>query len=230
MIKYISGLDESKTGKLDTTISAETDTLADQYTWTLTTPDGSLLNVGSGQGKQVVFTLTNFLQPVASSNGAYTITVDPKVERKQGGEIDPTMESKGIETETFSISSPVDDRIAIYTPFVSSITDIKNDEISLGTSWNELKEKLTNQIKEDYYLPIDTFRNDKRDLNTFLHFGDDKMLLTTNVKTDKETFEELPYSAIFKLYEPLPDDIEEKDKVYIVREILPQITETVELN
>ena len=237
MIKYISGLDESKTGKLDTTISAETDTLADQYTWTLTTPDGSLLNVGSGQGKQVVFTLTNFLQPVASSNGAYTITVDPKVERKQGGEIDPTMESKGIETETFSISSPVDDRIAIYTPFVSSITDIKNDEISLGTSWNELKEKLTNQIKEDYYLPIDTFRNvnityninDKRDLNTFLHFGDDKMLLTTNVKTDKETFEELPYSAIFKLYEPLPDDIEEKDKVYIVREILPQITETVEL-
>ena len=118
MIKYISGLDESKTGKLDTTISAETDTLADQYTWTLTTPDGSLLNVGSGQGKQVVFTLTNFLQPVASSNGAYTITVDPKVERKQGGEIDPTMESKGIETETFSISSPVDDRIAIYTPFV----------------------------------------------------------------------------------------------------------------
>ena len=195
MIKYISGLDESKTGKLDTTISAETDTLADQYTWTLTTPDGSLLNVGSGQGKQVVFTLTNFLQPVASSNGAYTITVDPKVERKQGGEIDPTMESKGIETETFSISSPVDDRIAIYTPFVSSITDIKNDEISLGTSWNELKEKLTNQIKEDYYLPIDTFRNvnityninDKRDLNTFLHFGDDKMLLTTNVKTDKET-------------------------------------------
>jgi hypothetical protein len=55
MIKYISGLDESKTGKLDTTISAETDTLADQYTWTLTTPDGSLLNVGSGQGKQVVF-------------------------------------------------------------------------------------------------------------------------------------------------------------------------------
>ena len=55
------------------------------------------------------------------------------------------------------------------------------------------------------------------------------MLLTTNVKTDKETFEESPYSAIFKMYEPLPDEIEEKDKVYIVREILPQVTETVEL-
>ena len=238
MIKLTNnGLDSGKVGKLDSAIAFETTTLADQYTWTLTTPDGRLIDVGSGQGKQVVFTLTNFLQPVASSNGAYIITVDPKVERNQGGENDPTMQSLGIETETFSISSPTDDRIAIYTPFVSSITDIKNDEISLSTSWNELKDKISGQITEDYNSPTDTFRNvsityninNKRDLNTFLHFGDDKMLLTTNVKTDKETFEESPYSAIFKMYEPLPDEIEEKDKVYIVREILPQVTETVEL-
>ena len=237
MIKYISGLDESKTGKLNTAIAFETNTLADQYLWSLTKPDGGILGVSSGQGKQVVFTLTNFLQPVASNNGTYTITVDPKVERKQGGEADPTMESLGTETETFIIGSVVDDRIAIYTPFVSSIIDIKNDEISLGTSWNELKEKLTNQIEIPNLSPTDVFRhinityniNNKRDLNTFLHFGDDKMLLTTNVKTDKETFEDSPYSAIFKLYEPLPPDITEKDKVYIVREILPQVTEIVEL-
>ena len=237
MIKYISGLDESKTGKLNTAIAFETNTLADQYSWSLTKPDGGILSVSSGQGKQVVFTLTNFLQPVASNNGTYTITVDPKVERKQGGEADPTMESLGTETETFIIGSVVDDRIAIYTPFVSSIIDIKNDEISLGTSWNELKEKLTNQIEIPNLSPTDVFRhinityniNNKRDLNTFLHFGDDKMLLTTNVKTDKETFEDSPYSAIFKLYEPLPPDITEKDKVYIVREILPQVTEIVEL-
>ena len=237
MIKLISGLDESKVGKLDTAISFETDTVADTYQWVLTKPDGGTLNVGSGQGAQVVFTLTNVIQQTAENNGNYTITVDPKVERKQGGESDPTMESLGTETYPFSINSPIDERTAIYTPFVSSIIDIKNDEISLGTSWNELKQKLVNQIEEDNLLPIDTFKNinityninNKRDLNTFLHFGDDTMLLTTNVKTDSETFKDSPYSAIFKLYEPLPDDISEKDKVYIVREILPQVTETVEL-
>jgi hypothetical protein len=31
------------------------------------------------------------------------------------------------------------------------------------------------------------------------------------------------------MYEPLPAEINEKDKVYIVREILPVLTETVEL-
>ena len=31
------------------------------------------------------------------------------------------------------------------------------------------------------------------------------------------------------LSEPLPEDLEEKDNVYVVREILPQYTETVEL-
>ena len=231
------GLDANSEGKLDKAISFITDTVADQYHWLVTKPDGGILNVGSGQGAQVVFTLTNFIQQIAVNNGGYTITVDPKVERKQGGESDPTMESLGTETYPFSINSPIDERIPIYTPYVSSIIDIKNDEISLGTSWNELKEKISNQIEEDNLLPIATFKNinityninDKRDLNTFLHYGDDTMLLTTNVKTDSETFKDSPYSAIFKLYEPLPADITEKDKVYIVREILPQVTETVEL-
>ena len=36
-------------------------------------------------------------------------------------------------------------------------------------------------------------------------------------------------TTVSLLYEPLPDDIEEKDKVYIAREVLPQITEIVEL-
>ena len=201
MIKLISGLDQSKKGKLDTAISFITDTAADQYTWSLTKPDGNFLNVGSGQGKQVTFTLTNFLQPLAVNNGTYIISVDPRDERKQGGDLDPTMESLGTETYIFSIDSQVDDKKAIYTPFVSSIIDIKDNEISLGTSWNELKEKISNQITEDNLLPSDKFTNvsityninDKRDLNTFLHFGDDKMLLTTNVKTDSKTFEDSPY-------------------------------------
>ena len=66
-------------------------------------------------------------------------------------------------------------------------------------------------------------------LNTFLHFGEDNKLLVTNVETDDVTFKSTPHSGIFKLYKPLPDDIEKGDKAFIVREILPQLTETVEL-
>ena len=34
---------------------------------------------------------------------------------------------------------------------------------------------------------------------------------------------------VYKTYEPLPDDINDKDFVYVVTEILPPLTETVEL-
>ena len=39
--------------------------------------------------------------------------------------------------------------------------------------------------------------------------------MITNVKTDDETIKTYPNSGIYKLYEPLPDDIVEKDSVYI---------------
>ena len=71
--------------------------------------------------------------------------------------------------------------------------------------------------------------NDRQDLNTYLHFGDDNLLLTTNVVRDNKAFTKSPYSSVYKLYEPLPDDINEKDMTYIVKEILPELTETVEL-
>ena len=55
------------------------------------------------------------------------------------------------------------------------------------------------------------------------------MALISNVRPDIETFPKLPYSNIYKLYEPLSEDIEVKDNVHIVREVMPQYTETVEL-
>ena len=47
--------------------------------------------------------------------------------------------------------------------------------------------------------------------------------------TDNIKYPYSPHSAIFKMYEPLPTDITEKDKLYICREVLPVLTETVEL-
>jgi hypothetical protein len=53
--------------------------------------------------------------------------------------------------------------------------------------------------------------------------------LVTNVKSDRDTFPAYPYSAVFRLYEPLPEDIDVKSQTFIVKEVLPQIVETVEL-
>ena len=53
--------------------------------------------------------------------------------------------------------------------------------------------------------------------------------MVTNVKYDNQAVPTLPYSIVYKTYEPLPDDISEKEQVYVVKEILPPFTETVEL-
>lgn len=127
----------------------------------------------------------------------------------------------------------------IYAPYVAKILEVNGNKIKVNQSWEDFKEKLPNEIEGSDYetRPSNIFNdwsigyksNDKRDLYTYLHLGGDQMHLVTNIKTDNINFPKVPYSTVFKLYEPLPDDIEEKDKVHIVREILPQKTEVVEL-
>ena len=127
----------------------------------------------------------------------------------------------------------------IYFPFVATIDKIEDRTLIINQTWNQFKNKIPTTIEStDFDInPESTFTdwsishkiNNKRDLYTYLHFGADQMKLVTNIKTDNINFPKIPYSAVFKLYEPLPDDVEEKDKVYVVREILPQKTEVVEL-
>ena len=131
-----------------------------------------------------------------------------------------------------------------YAPFKGTIieagTDYQsgNEYIILDESWNDFKSQLPETtIDAPGYSPTSVFQNyvmsfksnDKEDLNTYLHFGDDNIYLTTNVVTDAVKYPNAPHSAIFKLYEPLSPDIEEKDMVYVCKEILPQLTEIVEL-
>ena len=123
----------------------------------------------------------------------------------------------------------------IKAPFVAKITEINGNEIKINQSWSEYKSN-TGFDEEDIevnqeFTNVEISKNvsNKRALNTYVHFGDDNIKLTTNAVTDTNTITEFPNSTIFKLYEPLPDDIEEKDNVYIVQEILPQLTEEVEL-
>ena len=62
-----------------------------------------------------------------------------------------------------------------------------------------------------------------------LDYDQPMFLLIANVKSDIKKFPDPPHAIIYKLYEPLPSDINTKDKAYVVREIIPQYTENVEL-
>ena len=127
------------------------------------------------------------------------------------------------------------------SPYISRVTSVGSTGISLSKTWNEVLDSIQSKpISENTAVAKSansTFtdwsiiykHNDKRDLSTFLHFGDDKILLTVNSKTDDNLFPKYPHSVVYKLYEPLPDDVEVKDNVFVVREVLPPLTETVEL-
>ena len=130
-----------------------------------------------------------------------------------------------------------------YTPFVAEITAVNSNKITIAQNWKSFKSKIAGEISSNITAkafelrPSNNFTdwsisykvNNKRDLYTYLHFGGDQLRLATNIKTDNITFPKLPYSAVFKLYEPLPDEIQVRDKVHVVREILPQKTEIVEM-
>ena len=78
---------------------------------------------------------------------------------------------------------------------------LSNYEKKIDKSKNESKE-ITAGTTDDPSSANSTFtdwsiiykHNDKRDLSTFLHFGDDKILLTVNSKTDDNLFPKYPHS------------------------------------
>ena len=167
----------------------------------------------------------------------FIIKAYPKMKNADG---EPTSMDDLPNFEFIAIPPPPADGSATlipnFSPFVANITSVENNRITINQNWNSFVEKLGG-IQETVTQPTSQFSNwtisykinNKRDLNTYLHLGDDKLQLITNVKSDNKTFSMLPYSIIYKLYEPLSDDIGEKDNVYVVKEMLPQLTETVEL-
>ena len=131
------------------------------------------------------------------------------------------------------ISGP---RLAIREPFVATIVDVVDNKIYIDENFNTIRGNIgaidVNLDPETDVLmnwSIKTKIENRKQLNTYLHFGDDKRYLTTNVKIDNKSIQQTPYSMVYKLYEPLPDEVTEKDYVYVVQEMLPQLTETVDL-
>ena len=61
---------------------------------------------------------------------------------------------------------------------------------------------------------------DPQDLYTYMRYGKNGRSLILNRKEDNETYSDYPYSIIYKLYEPLPDEIEEGSMIYVTRNYL----------
>ena len=116
-----------------------------------------------------------------------------------------------------------------YSPYLTRITAVDGNTITVQRSYNDVLETIKSvsvtsgtqkaKIANSDFInwSIIYKHKDKRDLSTFLHFGDDKILLTVNATSDDNLFPTYPHSVVYKLYEPLPDDIEEKDNVFVVR-------------
>ncbi len=127
------------------------------------------------------------------------------------------------------------DATPVIQPFRARIERISGNKIFLNQTWNGFKEKIVylSELKNERQTfgqwTIQYKHQEKRDLNIYIHFGGDDVFLATNYVSDNETFQESPYSVIYKLYDPLPEEIEEKDQAFVVREMIPELTEVVEL-
>ncbi len=225
----------------------------DELRWEIL-KDGQVIHSEGGSPSKS-FTLSNYVQnnvnPFSTNQVQQfeiRVVIDHYKEVETPGGIDYQLLGRNVQPEIAFTAVPApaevdaDGNIAseiftpVYQPFVAKILSVDENKITIDSSYNTIVDRIQ-PIIEGSKEPIEQFGNwiinskygDRKDLNTYLHFGDDKRFLVTNVKYDNQAVPTLPYSIVYKTYEPLPDDISEKEQVYVVKEILPPFTETVEL-
>jgi len=132
-------------------------------------------------------------------------------------------------------------RQPIYADYEATITGIQGEgsAIMVDKHWKNAGRELieTNENVTDYeddsnpvnfpnfsvsYLVYNPY-----DMRTYIKFGN-RMFLTTNFKKDFVTMP-YPYSVVYKLYEPLPTDIERLDEVIVVKEMADVVEENIEI-
>ena len=69
--------------------------------------------------------------------------------------------------------------------------------------------------------PTDSTEN----LSKLVRMGPDNYTVITNFKPDIVTYPEYPHALVYKLYDPLPDDMVQGNFINIVREMIPPIEE-----
>ena len=62
-----------------------------------------------------------------------------------------------------------------------------------------------------------------------LNFGENVTALAVNWVVDYQLWPEYPYSVVVKLYEPLPEEIEAKDELWIVKSVIDSVIEELDV-
>ena len=125
----------------------------------------------------------------------------------------------------------------IYGSLRGEIDSIDGNNITLVNSYSELGQESNHDFDKYSLSDMQPFgkwfvqyaADKSENLSKLIKLGANDFSLITNFKVDQTTYSEYPYSVVYKLYEPLPDEIVEKDFVTVVREMIPPIEETCTL-
>jgi hypothetical protein len=134
-------------------------------------------------------------------------------------------------TSSFATSTPV------YGSLRGEIQGINDNTIVLSEGFISLGEDAGHDFSKypmESMLPLDRWfiqypKDRSEPYSKLLKYGPNEFSLITNFKVDKETYPDYPYSVVYKLYEPLPDVVQEKDFITIVREMAPPLEEVLTL-
>ncbi len=131
--------------------------------------------------------------------------------------------------------------IPVKKPFTATITQVQagGTIVQLSRNIQQVAENLSQENPEILELLDDSQQPEftkfqlsyliynPYDLRTYLKFGR-KMFLTTNFKKDASA-SNYPFSLVYKLYDPLPQEIVRLSECSIVKEMMNPITENVEI-
>jgi len=140
----------------------------------------------------------------------------------------------------FSIqyTSSLSEKTPVYGSLRGDIEQIIGSNIFLVDTYAQLGESSNHDFNND----VDVSRNSEfkkwfiqypndssQDLSKLVKLGPNNFNLISNFKIDTQTYTDYPHAIVYKLYEPLPADVGEKDFTTIVREMIPPLEETVQL-
>ena len=135
-------------------------------------------------------------------------------------------------------TSSIAETSPVYGSLRGDIESINNNSITLKNTYAELGEQDGHDFDNDLNInESSTFtkwfvqypNENQNNLSKLLKLGPNDYSLITNFKFDTQEFPEYPHALVYKLYEPLPEPIQDKSFVNIVREMIPPKEESVTL-
>ena len=96
------------------------------------------------------------------------------------------------------------------------------DQVNETTDTTEIKIAWKRILKS--FVSVD---NHSGNIEYYLNFGNNNTYVVVNWLRDKNAYPEYPYSIVFKLYEPLPEGVKEKQEFWVSRQITTPVIENV---